>query len=138
MVSRSSSWACCVAPMPRARYFDASAQAGHVAFEDAGSGQQDFVRHQPGCRPFEQHAWPVGTGPAQGIKPARQAPSHLRLGDLDVAVVGADLGGVQPALSAHPIGVHAVEKGIDVERLGERLHSTAVGTSSGSSRKVPR
>ena len=102
-------------------FFDAAAQAGHVAFEDAGAGQQDLVRHQPGCRPFEQHAWPVGPSPAQGIEPARQAPSHLRLGDLDVAVVGADLRGVQPALFTHPIGVHAVEECIDVERLGERL-----------------
>ena len=80
----------------------AGADARDQALKGRCSGQQDLLRHQPGRRAVEQHAGPVGAGPAQGVEPARQAEAHERVGELAVAVALPDLGGVQPA---HPAGI---------------------------------
>src|SRR5260370_29935750 len=55
---------------------------------------------QPCSRPLKQHAWPIGSCPAQRIKPAGKTEGCPLLGDFYITVSTADLRCMQPALFA--------------------------------------
>src|SRR5260370_4089915 len=58
---------------------------------------------QPCSRPLKQHAWPIGSCPAQRIKPAGKTEGCPLLGDFYITVSTADLRCMKPALFAGPV-----------------------------------
>lgn len=107
------------APQPQ---LHPAAQPCHMPLQDAAARQQHLVRHQPGRGPLEQHAGPVGAGPAQCVQPPRQAPSHQGFGDLDIAVLRAYFGRVLPATLAGSVSIKSIDRR-DMKLPSQRLHN---------------
>jgi hypothetical protein len=107
------------APQPQ---LHPAAQPCHMPLQDAAARQQHLVRHQPGRGPLEQHAGPVGAGPAQCVQPPRQAPPHQGFGDLDIAVLRADFGRVLPATLAGSVSIKSIDRR-DMKLPSQRLHN---------------
>ena len=112
------------------------ADACDQALKGRRARQKDFLRHQPGCCAIEQHARPIRARPAQGIEPACQAEADKRIGELAVAKTGADLPGVLPADPA--LAVQGKTGRVGDPELARHIAATPAGTSTGSSRNVPK
>jgi len=80
------------------------------------------VGQQPADGALEKHGRPFGSGPAQTVEPAAETEAYAGFGNVAVAVAGADLGDVIPALFAravlrNPVGV------LDVQLPGDKLQN---------------
>ena len=73
--------------------------------------EQYLLRHQPNGRAVEQHARPVRAGPAQRVKPARQAEVDEGVSELAVAKAGPDFSGMLPTGPALAIQSETAEIG---------------------------
>jgi hypothetical protein len=85
------------APQP---IFHATAYPDNKAFQHADARQQDLVREQPRRGTIEEHAGPLGTGPAQGTKPACEAKTGHGITKVTVTKARGDFCGVLSAPSA--------------------------------------
>ena len=72
------------------------ANAGDQALKSRCARKQHLLRHQPGGRAVKQHARPVRAGPAQRVKPTRQAEMNEGVSELAVAKGGPDFPGMLP------------------------------------------
>ena len=88
-----------------------AAQADDEPFERTATGQQNFVRQQPGGSTLEELAWPLGSGPAQTVEPACQPKADQRFCHVAVTVVLANFGDVFPTLLAGPISLQTLAGG---------------------------
>src|SRR3954452_5596165 len=79
------------------------------------------MRQQPGRGTIEEYAGPLGSGPAEPVEPACQAKSNPGLGDIAVAEMQPNVGGMFPPLFASPISRQTVQLR-NVQLIGERLH----------------
>lgn len=107
------------------------AYLGDEALKYGDAWEQYLVADQPTVGVIEQCAEPVGARPAQHAQPASEEEPDAAVGELAVAIAGANLGCVPSALFALPV---------QARRPGRRCRvcSTAPGTAAESSRKVPR
>jgi len=94
------------APQP---VLDPGANAKNKPFQRATARQQNLMRQQPGGGAIEEYARPLGSGPAEHVKPARQPKSDTGFGDVAVSEIQSDLGSMLPPLFARPIGGKIVQ-----------------------------
>lgn len=99
--------------------FDAAAQARNVPFERRAAWQQYLVRHEPRRGALEQHARPVGAGPAKRVQPPGKAKGDQGFREFDVAIARANFYRVLLALSAGAVGACFVQH-LDAQLHGQR------------------
>jgi hypothetical protein len=112
------------------------ANAGDQTLKSGCAGEQHLLRHQPDGRAVEQHARPVCAGPAERVKPARQAEVDGRIGELAVAVALLELRRMQPSTPGSGIFCEAAALGMP--SCWAKWPATPPGTAAGSSRNAPR
>ena len=79
---------------------------GDEPLKRRGARQEHLAGDEPGRRPIEQDARPIGAGPAQGEEPAGEAEANARHLECAVAVGRPNLDRVTPAPAARAVDLH--------------------------------
>lgn len=80
--------------------------------------QQYLVRHELRRGALEQHARPVGAGPAKRVQPLGKTEGDQGLHEFDVAIARANFYRMRPVLLAGAIGACFVQR-LDAQLIGQ-------------------